>query len=303
MRQPGGGYRSGFATLYGSPNVGKSTLMNALLGQKVAIVSPKAQTTRSRIRGVLSLPRGQIVLIDTPGVQAPRNRLGEYMARSSSQALKDVDCILYVVDPIAGIRERDEGILQQLKGQRTPVIGVINKKDIAATEQINQARQRLEQEDWLAATVACSAATGRGLTELLEAMLPLMPEGPQYFPEEMITDQPERLLCAEFIREACLQNLEEEIPHGIAVEVEKMGLREDRDLYDIWATIYCERESHKRILIGKKGAMLKKIGASARRQIEWLMDSKVNLQLWVKVREKWRDNSAALNSLGYREES
>lgn len=296
-------YKSGFATIYGSPNVGKSTLMNALLGQKVAIVSAKAQTTRTRIRGVLSLPKAQIILIDTPGVQAPKNRLGEYMAKAGAQALRDVECILYVADPTAGIRERDESILQQIKKQNTAVIAVINKVDIASAEQLAAARERLAQEEWLADVLECSAATGRGLTKLIDRLLDYMPEGPQYFPEDMVTDQPERVLCAEFIREACLQNLDQEIPHGIAVEIEKISLREDRELYDIWAVIYCERESHKRILIGKKGSMLKKIGGAARKQVEWLMDARVNLQLWVKVRDRWRESNTALQDLGYREES
>ena len=296
------GYRSGFVTLYGSPNVGKSTLMNALLGQKVAIVSAKAQTTRTRIRGVLSMAQAQIILIDTPGVQAPKNRLGEYMAKAGAQALRDVDCILYVADPTAGIRERDEAILAQIKGQNTPAIAAVNKADIASPEQMAAARERLAKEGWLKDVMTCSAATGKGLTELIDRLLTFMPEGPQYFPEDMVTDQPERMLCAEFIREACLQNLDQEIPHGIAVEVDKMAMREDKELYDIWATIYCERESHKRILIGKNGSMLKKIGASARKQIEWLMDARINLQLWVKVRERWRESPSALQDLGYREE-
>ena len=266
-------FRSGFVTIVGSPNVGKSTLLNALVGQKVAIVSDKAQTTRSRIRGIVNLPGAQMVLIDTPGIQAPRNRLGQYMLHTSYDSMRDGDGILMLLDPINGLRQRDEDILA-----------------------------RLQKEEWLTAVLTISAQTSQGLEELLGALSSFLLPGPRFFPEDMVTDQPERVLCAEFIREACLQMMREEIPHGIAAEIDKIEPRSDRELIDVWATVFCEREAHKRILIGSKGSMLKKIGSTSRRQMEWLFASRVNLQLWVKVKENWRDNSRELYSLGYHQE-
>ncbi len=290
--------RSGFISIVGSTNAGKSTLMNALIGQKVAIVSRKAQTTRNRIRGVLTEADYQIVFIDTPGIHTPHNRLGEFMVNTAYAAARDVECVLFVADPIAGLRERDEAILARIR-KGSPVIAAINKIDIASDEQLKACEERLAQEDWIDQTLRISAARGDGLDALKEALQRYLVEGPQYFPDDMVTDQPERVICAEMIREATLECLDEEVPHGIGVDIDKIEQRETGTMTDIWATIYCERESHKGIVIGKQGAMLKRIGSKARPPIEWMMDTRVNLQLWVKVRENWRDKTSDLRMFGY----
>lgn len=295
-------FRSGFVSIVGSPNVGKSTLINALVGQKIAIVSNKPQTTRSRIRGIVNLPNAQMILIDTPGIQEPRNRLGETMLKTSYGSMKDGDASLFLVDPTNGLRQRDEGILRRLQQSDLPCIAAINKIDVATPTQLEAVRERLAAEDWLNGIVEISAMTGKNLPELMEKLAAFLQPGPAYFPQDMVTDQPERVLCEEFIRESCLINLSDEIPHGMAVEIEKIAPREDKDLVDVWANIYCEREAHKQIIIGKNGAMLRKIGSMARMQIEWLFESKVNLQLWVKVKKNWRDNAREIKALGFDQE-
>jgi len=299
-------YRSGFVSIIGCPNVGKSTLLNRLVGQKIAIVTDRAQTTRNRITGVLTRADYQIVFLDTPGITTPKNRLGSYMQQVATQATRDVDAILFVMDAAARRHDRDRGILEGIRNSefgirngKTPVLILLNKSDMANSTQLKETEAVAHEinPDWLIFTV--SALTGKGLPELEAALVELLPEGPQYFPADMVTDQPERLICCEFIREKALQLLREEVPHGIGVGMDKMALREDGQLMDAWATIYCERESHKGIIIGKRGAMLKQIGTEARRDMEWLLGLRVNLQLWVKIKEDWRNKSSMLAELGY----
>ncbi len=294
-------FKSGFISIVGSPNVGKSTLMNTFVGQKVAIVSNRPQTTRNRIMGVMTRPDFQIVFIDTPGIQTPKNKLGQYMLKVAYDALNEVDCILFMADATAGVRERDDGILAQLKKAKAPVVAAVNKIDIAGREKVSAALEKLKAESWLNAVIPISAEKGEGLSELEGRLRAFLVPGPKYFPDDMVTDQPERVVCAEMIREQALLLLKEEVPHGLGMDIDKMETREN-GLTDIWATIYCERESHKGIIIGKRGAMLKEIGQRARREIEWMLGARVNLQLWVKVNEDWRNSAATLKMFGYKDE-
>lgn len=293
------GFYSGFVSIIGSPNAGKSTLMNRIVGQKVSIVSPKAQTTRNRIMGVATRKDYQIVFLDTPGVAMPKNKLGEYMLKVAYESLNEVECALLITDAGNGIRERDEAIIAKLREAKSPVIAAINKCDIADKEAIARARARLEKESFFRSIIEISAESGQGVNELEKAIAAYLVPGPMYFPEDMVTDMPERIVCAEIIREKALNLLKEEVPHGIGVGIDKMTLRPDGGLYDMWATIYCEREGHKGIIIGKKGSMLKQIGSEARKDMEWLLGTRVNLQLWVKVRDDWRNSPSALKELGY----
>lgn len=293
------GFYSGFVSIIGSPNAGKSTLMNRIVGQKVSIVSPKAQTTRNRIMGVATRKDYQIVFLDTPGVAMPKNKLGEYMLKVAYESLNEVECALFITDAANGIRERDEAIIAKLREAKSPVIAAINKCDIADKEAIARARARLEKESFFRSITEISAESGQGVNELEKAIAAYLVPGPMYFPEDMVTDMPERIVCAEIIREKALNLLKEEVPHGIGVGIDKMTLRPDGGLYDMWATIYCEREGHKGIIIGKKGSMLKQIGSEARKDMEWLLGTRVNLQLWVKVRDDWRNSPSALKELGY----
>lgn len=292
-------YKSGFVSIIGCPNVGKSTLLNALIGQKIAIVSHRPQTTRNKITGVLTREEYQIVFLDTPGVAAPKNRLGEYMLNVAYDALNEMEAILFVLDPVKGMRERDEALLERLACSKAPKIALINKNDIASMEQMEEAQAFLERAGMFDQIVSVSAKAGNGLAELEQCLRKYLTEGPQYFPEDMVTDQPERVVCAELIREKALQLLNEEVPHGIGVSIEKIQLRVSNDLTDVWATIYCERETHKGIIIGKGGSMLRKIGQEARKDIEWMLGTHVNLQLWVKVKEDWRNRAAIMKELGY----
>ena len=293
------GFYSGFVSIIGSPNAGKSTLMNRIVGQKVSIVSPKAQTTRNRIMGVATRKDYQIVFLDTPGVAMPKNKLGEYMLKVAYESLNEVECALFITDAANGIRERDEAIIAKLREAKSPVIAAINKCDIADKEAIARARARLDKESFFRSIIEISAESGQGVNELEKAIAAYLVPGPMYFPEDMVTDMPERIVCAEIIREKALNLLKEEVPHGIGVGIDKMTLRPDGGLYDMWATIYCEREGHKGIIIGKKGSMLKQIGSEARKDMEWLLGTRVNLQLWVKVRDDWRNSPSALKELGY----
>ena len=293
------GFYSGFVSIIGSPNAGKSTLMNRIVGQKVSIVSPKAQTTRNRIMGVATRKDYQIVFLDTPGVAMPKNKLGEYMLKVAYESLNEVECALFITDAANGIRERDEAIIAKLREAKSPVIAAINKCDIADKEAIARARARLEKESFFRSITEISAESGQGVNELEKAIAAYLVPGPMYFPEDMVTDMPERIVCAEIIREKALNLLKEEVPHGIGVGIDKMTLRPDSGLDDMWATIYCEREGHKGIIIGKKGSMLKQIGSEARKDMEWLLGTRVNLQLWVKVRDDWRNSPSALKELGY----
>lgn len=291
-------YRSGFISIVGSPNVGKSTLMNAFVGQKVAIVSNRPQTTRNRIMGVVTRPDYQMIFIDTPGIHTPRNRLGEYMVKTAYDALDEVECAVFVVDATIGIKERDEAILQRLSRVKSPVIAAVNKIDAARGDAVAALRDKLGEQTFLRSVLEISAAEGSGLDRLEQEIAALLVPGPQYFPDDMVTDQPERVVCAEMIREQALRLLSEEVPYGIGVDIDKMQVRED-GLTEIWATIYCEREGHKGIIIGKGGSMLKKIGSQARAEMEWMLGGRVHLQLWVKVKEDWRNSARTMRELGY----
>ena len=292
-------YRSGFVSIIGCPNVGKSTILNKLIGQKIAIVSDRAQTTRNKITGVLSKPDCQMIFLDTPGVTNPKNKLGEYMQKVAYDAINEVEAILFVADAEQGVRERDAMILEKLKNAKAPVIAFINKTDAASLGQANEAQEVLEQQGFIKEILRGSAGTGKGLDELERVLGTYMVPGPQYFPDDMVTDQPERIIVGELIREKALLMLREEVPHGVGVGVDKMERREDRDMMDIYATIYCERESHKGIIIGKGGSMLKRIGQESRKDIEWMLGCPVNLQLWIKIKEDWRNRPGMLHELGY----
>lgn len=292
-------YRSGFVSIVGCPNVGKSTLLNKIIGQKIAIVTDRAQTTRNKITGVLSRPGYQIVFLDTPGVTNPKNKLGEYMQKVTYDAMNEVEAILFMADAEQGVREHDAALLDRLENAKAPVIAFVNKCDVCSKGQIDDAVAALEQRSFIKAVLHGSANTGAGLEQLETELLACMGVGPQYFPEDMVTDQPERIICAELIREKALLLLREEVPHGVGVAVDKMERREDRDMMDVYATIYCERESHKGIIIGKGGSMLKRIGQESRKDIEWMLGTSVNLQLWVKIKEDWRNRQGMLHELGY----
>lgn len=291
-------YLSGFVSLIGSPNAGKSTLMNAFVGQKVSIVSERAQTTRNRILGVMTRRTYQIVFIDTPGVTMPKNKLGEYMLEVAYESLNEVEAILFMIDAAIGIGEKDEALIEKLRGAKSPVIAVINKTDVAKPKRVEEIEKRLAGEKFIKDTVRVSALTHDGLDALEKKLVSYLEEGPQYFPDDMVTDMPERVICGELLREKALRLLRQEIPHGIGVDIEKMELRTD-GIYDVWASIYCERDSHKGIIIGKNGSMLKKIASQARTDMEWLLGIKVNLQVWVKVKEDWRNRTSVMKELGY----
>ena len=241
----------------------------------------------------------QIIFIDTPGIHTPKNRLGEYMVRVAYEALSEVECVLFLLDATVGIKARDEAILEKLSKAGSPVVAVINKIDAADAQQLEQVRGKLAPQTWLKAVMEISAKDRTGLDALEATLRTFMIPGPKYFPDDMVTDQPERVLCAEMIREQALALLSEEVPHGIGVDIDKMQVRDDRELADIWATIYCERDGHKAIIIGKQGSMLKKIGTKARAEIEWMLGMRVNLQLWVKVKEDWRNSLSHIRMLGY----
>ena len=291
-------YLSGFVSLIGSPNAGKLTLMNAFVGQKVSIVSERAQTTRNRILGVMTRRTYQIVFIDTPGVTMPKNKLGEYMLKVAYESLNEVEAILFMIDAAIGIGEKDEALIEKLRGAKSPVIAVINKTDVAKPKRVEEIEKRLAGEKFIKDTVRVSALTHDGLDALEKKLVSYLEEGPQYFPDDMVTDMPERVICGELLREKALRLLRQEIPHGIGVDIEKMELRTD-GIYDVWASIYCERDSHKGIIIGKNGSMLKKIASQARTDMEWLLGIKVNLQVWVKVKEDWRNRTSVMKELGY----
>ncbi len=296
MNQKAKNYHSGFVTIIGRPNVGKSSLMNRMIGEKIAIVSSKPQTTRSRIMGVLSRPEHQIVFLDTPGIHDPRTKLGEYMMHSVRDAMDGMDAVLVLFDVIH-ITENDLRVAEGMKEKKVPVILALNKIDLATPEQILAATAKAA-EIGFEEIIPVSARTGDGVEELIKSLENHLPEGPQYFPEDMITDQPERILCAEIIREKALRHLRDEVPHGIGVEIMKIEALSDK-LTEINATVYCERAAHKGIIIGKNGTMLQTIGTEARLDIEKLMDTHINLKLWVKIRPDWRNNASDLKNLGY----
>lgn len=292
-------YKSGFVTLIGRPNVGKSTLMNHLIGQKIAITSNKPQTTRNRIQTVYTCEEGQIIFLDTPGIHKAKNKLGEYMVSVAERTLKEVDVILWLVEPTTFIGAGERHIAEQLRRVKTPVFLVINKIDTVNKSEILTFIDAYKDVVDFAEIIPVSALKGENTEELLETMMRYLPQGPQYYDEDTITDQPERQIAAEIVREKALRNLSDEIPHGIAVAIEQMKERKGGGMVDIDATIVCERNSHKGIIIGKQGSMLKKIGSEARRDIEALLDCRVNLKLWVKVKKDWRDSDFLIKNFGY----
>lgn len=290
-------FKSGFVTLIGRPNVGKSTLMNYLIGQKIAITSNKPQTTRNRIQTVLTKEEGQIIFVDTPGIHKAKNKLGEYMVHTAEKTLNEVDVVLWLVEPTDFIGAGEKHIAEQLTRVTTPVVLVINKTDMVKKDEVFGFINKYKEIYEFAAIVPVSARSGENTDELLKVIFQYLPYGPQFYDEDTVTDQPERQIVAELIREKALHCLNEEIPHGIAVCVDHMKPR--KKVMDIEATIICERDSHKGIIIGKQGAMLKKIGSTARFEIERMLDMKVNLQLWVKVKKDWRDSDYLIRNFGY----
>ncbi len=294
-------FHSGFAALIGRPNVGKSTLMNRMIGQKIAITSSKPQTTRNRIQTVYTDSRCQVIFLDTPGIHRAKNKLGEYMVNVAERTLSEVDVILWLVEPSTYIGAGEQHIIGRLKGVKTPVVLVINKVDTVKKEDVLTAIETYRKELDFADIVPVSALKGENTAELLRVIQKYLPEGPMYYDEDTVTDQPMRQIAAELIREKALRSLSDEIPHGIAVLIDSMKEREN-GLFDIEATIVCERDSHKGIIIGKQGAMLKKIGSAARYEIEALLGARVNLKLWVKVRKEWRDSELYVRNYGYRDE-
>lgn len=293
-------FKSGFVTVVGRPNVGKSTLINMITGEKVAIISDKPQTTRNAIKSIVTGDHSQIIFIDTPGIHKPKTKLGEYMVNMATGTLNEVDIVLFMVeatDTLPGAGDRH--IIKQLKEINTPVILIINKIDLVKKENILTLISNYEKLMEFEAFIPISALMGDGTEEIFKEIERLLPEGPKYFPDDMVTDQPERIIAAEMIREKALQLLKEEIPHGIGVEINSFKRRENKDIIDIQANIYCEKESHKGIVIGRGGHMLKKIGTLSREDMENLLESKVFIQLWVKVKPDWRNSSAMLKLLGY----
>ncbi len=296
-------YRSGFVTLIGRTNVGKSTLMNHIIGQKIAITSNKPQTTRNRIQTIYTSEEGQVIFIDTPGIHKTKNKLGEYMVNVAERTLNEVDIILWLVEPTSFIGEGDQHILDKLQTTKTPVILVINKVDTVKKEEILLIIDKFKSLHPFVEIVPVSALKGDNVDSLLKSIFNYLPEGPMYYDEDTITDQPERQIVAELIREKSLRALGEEVPHGIAVTIEQMKERNNKKLMDIHATIVCEKDSHKGIIIGKNGSKLKLIGTMAREEIENLLDTQVNLQLWVKVKKGWRDSDSLLKNYGYRNDN
>lgn len=290
-------YKSGFVALIGRPNVGKSTLMNKLIGQKIAITSHKPQTTRNKIRTVYTDERGQIVFMDTPGIHKAKNKLGDYMVSVAEHTLKDVDLVLWLIEPTENIGAGDRHIMEQLKGIKTPVILCINKIDTLTPDKILPVIASYSSEMEFAEVIPISAMKGSGCDDLTETIYKYLPEGTPFYDEDTVTDQPMRQITAEIVREKILRSLTDEIPHGVAVTIEKMEFK--KTIVNVEATIICEKESHKGIIIGKQGAMLKKIGTMARKDIEDMVERQVNLKLWVKVKKDWRDSDMLLKNFGY----
>ncbi len=297
-------FKSGFVTIVGRPNVGKSTLMNQLIGQKIAITSNKPQTTRNKIQTVYTdMDKGQIIFVDTPGIHKAKNKLGEYMVNAATSSMKGVDVVLWLVEPNDFIGGGDKAIVDQLSKLNLPIILVINKIDMVDDAAVFKAIETYKDALQFAEIVPLCAKTGKNCDTLVDLIFKYLPYGPAYYDEDTITDQPMRQIVAEIIREKALHALDEEVPHGIAVAIDIMKERPGKNLfYDIEATIICEKDSHKRIIIGKGGQMLKKIGTNARYEIEHMMDAKINLKLWVKVKNNWRDSDYLVKNFGYKEE-
>ena len=292
-------FKSGFVAIIGRPNVGKSTLMNHLIGQKIAITSKKPQTTRNKIQTVYTCEDGQIIFLDTPGIHKAKNKLGEYMVNVAEQTLKDVDVILWLVEPTTYIGAGEKHIAEQLQKTSLPVILVINKVDTVKKEDILQVIDNYRKLYDFAEIIPASALRGQNTKDIVNSLFKYMPYGPMFYDEDTVTDQPQRQIVAEIIREKALHALDEEIPHGIAVTIEKMRERKGQYIVDIEATIICERDSHKGIIIGKQGSMLKKIGSNARFEIEKMLEERVNLKIWVKVKKDWRDSDTLMKNFGY----
>jgi len=294
-------FKSGFVTIIGRPNVGKSTLLNVLAGEKISIISDKPQTTRNNIKTVITREDFQLVFIDTPGIHKPRTKLGEFMVNIAEDTLNEVDAVLFLVEAVdQKIGAGDKYIIDQLKKVKTPVFLIINKIDLVKKEQLLPIISAYKEEMQFAQIIPVSALNNEGVDIILEEVRKVLPEGPKYFPDDMLTDQPEKLIVAELIREKILHLLDDEVPHGVGVEVTHFKERTDKELIEIHANIYCEKESHKGIIIGREGKMLKKIGSRSRVEIENLLGSKVFLQLWVKVKEDWRNSDTMLRMLGYK---
>ncbi len=292
-------YKSGFVTIIGRPNVGKSTLLNRFIGEKIAIISEKPQTTRNKIMAIHTEEDHQIIFIDTPGIHKPKNKLGEYMVKVSEDSLNEVDAILFVVEGDKSLSNSDKKIIESFERINTPVILVINKVDLVGKEELLPLINQYNKLYDFHALIPISALKNSGIESISEEIKKLLPPGPQFFPEDMITDQPERQIVAEIIREKILRNLSKEVPHGIAVEVMSMKNKEDSIIVEILANIYCEKTSHKGIIIGNKGEMLKRIGSKARMDIERLLGSKIYLELWVKVKKDWRNNDFLIKDFGF----
>ncbi len=291
-------FKSGFVCIIGEPNVGKSTLLNRLLGEKIAIISKKPQTTRNKITGIYTEDSFQIVFLDTPGIHKPKHRLGGAMVKAAESAVEGVDCILFLITPTVKMQNSLE-IIEKLKKGNCPVFLIINKSDEIEKGKLLPIIEKYQVLYDFKEIIPMSALTGDNCDELIPAILKYLPKGPKYFPDDMITDQPERQIAAEIIREKALMLLQDELPHGIAVEIVSVKKRENRDMLDIDANLYCEKDSHKAMIIGKQGSMLKNIGSRARTDIERLFGSKVNLQIWIKVKNNWRDSDFFIKNFGF----
>ncbi|ONI39168.1 GTPase Era [Candidatus Epulonipiscium fishelsonii] len=292
-------FKSGFISIIGRANVGKSTLMNKLVGEKIAIMSNKPQTTRNRIQTILTTEDFQAIFIDTPGIHNPKNKLGEYMVKSAQTTLNQVDIILYLVEPEARVGKLDSEIIEKLNTLDSKVFLCINKIDSISKEELVKVIEAYKDKGNFAEVIPISAYEGKNINNLLNCINKYLPEGPKFFPDDMITDQPERQIIAELIREKALHCLDQEIPHGIMIEIDSMKTKGKSNLIEIDATIICERESHKRIIIGTQGQMIKQIGTYARRDIEHLLGSKIYLELWVKIKKNWRESDFLLKNYGY----
>lgn len=292
-------FKSGFITIVGRPNVGKSTLLNHLMGEKLSIVSSRPQTTRNNIQTILTKDNFQIVFVDTPGMHKPKNKLGDYMMKNAKDSMKDVDVVLFLTTPEGGVKEGDIHILDQLKGCGTPVYLVVNKIDENSADRVAKTLDEYTKLFEFEQIIPISAMNGKNTEKLLELVVDKLPEGPKYYPEDMITDQQERFIVMEIIREKALRLLSQEVPHGIAIEILTMK-KQDNGSYLIEANMLCDKSSHKGIIIGKNGSMLKKITSYARQDIEKFLGTKVNLKVWVKVKSEWRDSSFVLKELGYK---
>lgn len=292
-------FKSGFVTIIGRPNVGKSTLINNIVGQKLLIMSDKPQTTRNRIQTIYNKDDAQIVFLDTPGIHKPKNKLGEHMVKSATDTLNEVDVVVFLVDESTTIGPGDKYIIEMLKNVRTPVILGINKIDLIEPKDFEKLYNMYSEMGIFSDIMGLSAINGKNTDVLLDKIADKLEEGPQYFPEYMITDQPEKFIVAELVREKLLHYLHEEVPHGVAVMVESMRKREDSEVIDIDIMIYCERESHKAIIIGKNGKKIKGVGKSSRKDIENLLGSKVYMDIWIKVKKNWRDKESLLKNFGY----